>query len=380
MFMYFTDSNALFVWDQSQNMNRRTMKSILNNLIYMNVFSPFYKNDRNTDHHFFNNSNRIARIFYRINSNKKIFQNAIKKGISVSNLLRAQFPYLFSDAIEPPIVSIELTNNCNLKCPYCTNSLGLRKKGFMSDDVFNKIINDLVVMKPVRIQLVGNGESTLHPNFGDYVSRLAKTNNYLSLVTNGQWTNSNIAEHILNAPLDLVEISIDAGGKEKYEASRINGKFDTLLSNILYLKTQKNALKSKVLINIRVMLRPTQLNIFNQERKFWSKYSDKVMPQFITKINNTDYEENVFSPIQNKHGDFPKCSMPFKHIEIKYTGEVLMCYYTQYQIGMPGLVIGDVMDSTINELWNSRIMKSYRDAHRNRDKEKMTVCKGCPGT
>lgn len=346
----------------------------------MNITAPFKRNEKNSSTPYFDNSNRVARILYRFRSYSEIFNNALKKGVPVTDLLRAQFPFAFTDAIAPPIVAIELTNYCNLKCPYCTSPLGLRKRGFMGEQVFNRLFNDLLKMKSNRIQLVGNGESSLHPKFGEYISKLAQTGKYVSLVTNGQWKNVNVASQILEAPLDLIDISIDAGGKEKYEASRINGSFDTLLFNLKHLMALKRRLNAKTLINIRLMLRPSQRDIFREEHTFWSEYCDRIMPQYIMKINSTTYEEDIFIPMQNRGRDFPKCSMPFKHIEIRYTGEVLMCYYTPYQIGLPGLVIGNVLDSSINEIWNCRIMKDYRNAHRKRIKENMPVCKGCPGT
>jgi MoaA/NifB/PqqE/SkfB family radical SAM enzyme len=309
-----------------------------------------------------------------------IFFSATKKGIPISDLLRTRFPFKFPDAPEPPIVAIELTNYCDLKCPYCTSPLKLRERGFMSDEVFDKIVSDLMKMKPNRIQLIGNGELTLHPKFAEYISVLSKTNKYKSIVTNGQWKKKDIAEQILNAGFDLLEFSIDAGGKEMYEASRISGSYDILLSNLKHLKSLKERLKSKTLINIRLMVRPSQKHTYFNEIKFWRKYADIVMPQFVTKINNTVYDDDVFIPIQNTQSSFPKCSMPFKHMEIRYTGEVLMCYYSFFQMGSPGLVIGNVINSSINELWNCKIMKEYRNAHRKRIEEKIPVCMGCPGT
>lgn len=344
------------------------------------IISPFKQNNKSLFNPYFDNSNRIIRILYRLKSYSVIFRNAINKGISISDLMRAQFPFIFSDAKEPPIVSIEFTNHCNLKCLYCTNHLGLRKSGFMNDIVFDKILNDLSKMKSNRIQLVGNGESTLHPKFDEYTSKLAKTGNYLSLVTNGQWEDINIAEQILKAPLDLVEISIDAGGKDIYEASRINASYDILLSNLEKLITLKGKIKSKILIIIRLMIRPSQEQFYQSEIGFWRKYCDYVMPQYITKINNTEYQKDLFYPIQNNHDDFPKCSLPFKHLEIKYTGDVLMCYYSLFQIGTPGLMIGNILNSSITDIWNSKIMKNYRNAHRKKLKTNMPVCKSCPGT
>ena len=346
----------------------------------MSIFSPFKKNNSDSGAAYFDDSNRVARIFYRLSSYNQIFWSSINKGIPAIDLLRSQFPYSFKDAIEPPIVALELTNYCNLKCPYCTNVLGQRTKGFMSNAVFERLLTDLNALRPNRIQLVGNGESTLHPRFGEYITKLADTGKYVSLVTNGQWVKESIAEEVLSAPLDLIEFSIDAGGKEGYELSRINGSFEVLLANLNRLKELKRKFMSKTMINIRVMLRPSQKESFMKESAFWKQYADRVMPQYINKINNTEYQDDVFIPIQKNTGEFPKCSMPFKHLEIKYTGQVLMCYYTLYQVGVPGLVIGNVLETTIKDLWNCQIMKDYRMAHRNRLKEKMPVCKGCPGT
>lgn len=343
-------------------------------------YSPFFKNITNPLKPFFDDSNRVARIIYRLSSYRKIFFNSLKKGVPAKDLLRSQFPFVLSDAKHPPIVSLELTNYCNLKCPYCTSPLGLRGRGYMSDQILSKIINDLKGMKPNRIQLVGNGESTLHPNFSEFITELAKTKRYISIVTNGQWISEDIPLKMLKAPLDLIEFSIDVGGKEQYEASRINGKFETLIENLKILKKLKTELKAKTIINIRLMVRPSQQKKYLEELPFWKEYADRVMPQYITKINNTDYEDDVFLPVQIQNKDIPKCSMPFKHLEVKWTGEVLMCYYTLHQIGPPGLVIGNVNHSSIMELWNCEIMRQYREAHRKRIEENMPICAGCPGT
>lgn len=346
----------------------------------MNRFFLIKHNNGESADSFFNNANRLFRIFYRAKSYSHIFGAALRKGVSLKKLLIAQFPFAFPDSTEPPIVSIEFTTHCNLKCCYCTNASGMREKGHMRDVVFNKIIHDLSKMKRCRIQLVGNGEATLHPRFYEYIRLLGKTNHYISLVTNGQWLNKKVADQLLEAKVDMIEISVDAGGKDVYETSRINGSYERLINNVKYLKERKVALNSRTLINIRIMLRPSQLHEAANEKVFWKKYADMVMPQYLNKINNTDYSHDLFIPHQQHTGAYPKCSMPFKHIEVKYTGEVLLCYYSFYQLGSPGLVLGNIMDSSIVGLWNSETMKLYRNAQRNRQAEHMPVCKGCPGT
>lgn len=346
----------------------------------MKTHSAFINSSEAKSKSYVDNSNRITRIFRRLNSYFQIFSDATKKGIKETDLLKSQFPFWFKDSDQPPIVAIELTNYCNLKCPYCTSPLGQRERGYMNEVTFSKIVGELKKLRPLRIQLVGNGESTIHPEFQNYLKQLTSTGHYVSLVTNGQWINPKVNEILIESKIDLIEFSIDAGGKEAYEKSRINGKYETLINNLTQLKNYRNFKKAKTVINIRLMLRPSQKSNYKIESEYWKQLGDKVMPQDLIKINNTNYEEDLFYPIQTKLNSYPKCSMPFKHMEFKFSGEVLMCYYTLHQIGPPGLVLGNVNDSTILQLWNHPIMKTYRDAHRNRNSEKMSVCKSCPGT
>ena len=341
---------------------------------------PVTKKNSVDQYQFFDNSNRVNRILYRFYSYKKISTRALRKGVSVLNLIRAQFPFLLSDASFPPIVSIEFTNVCNLKCPYCTSPLGLRKRGYMDRTLLEKIVEELKLAPSNRIQIVGNGEPTLHPEFEFFLAKLVSTNRLISMVSNGQWTNDIVAETIIKSGIDVVEISIDAGGKAKYESSRINGSYEKLIYNLKKLNNAKKLFNSKIIINIRLMVRPSEKNNYLKEMLLWRHYADAVMPQFLNKINNTNYSDDLFIPVQKQHNIFPKCSLPFKHMEIKYSGEILMCYYSFFQLGAPGLVIGNINLSSIKALWNSDLMNQYRTAHRKRIEDKMSICKGCPCT
>lgn len=327
----------------------------------------------------FNNSNRISRILYRFNSYTKITNHAVKNGVTLKGLLLSKFPTRFPDAIAPPVLSIELTNYCNLKCPYCTSTLSSRKKGLMPNELVEKISKEAKLLNIQRIQMVGNGESTLHPNFEYCIHLLNNSTPYLSIVTNGQWSRDVTPLALLNNT-KLIEISVDAGGKDQYESSRLGGKYDNLIENLELINRLKKENKFSNLINIRLMIRPSQLGKVKMEIAFWKQYCDIVMPQFLTKINGTEYEVDIFIPKNASTNKFPKCSLPFYHLEVKWNGDVLMCYYSPFQIGEPGLLLGNANVNSIVDLWNHAILKQYRNAHRSGNKQLMPICKGCPGT
>jgi MoaA/NifB/PqqE/SkfB family radical SAM enzyme len=339
------------------------------------LFSPFIKKQKRL---YFDNSDHFKRIIYRFRAYTHIMRGFIRKGVGPKDIIATQFPHVIPDQKKPPIVALEFTNVCNLKCGYCTSPLGLRPRGYMSEETFSRIERDLIDNKISRVTVVGNGESSLHPQFADFFMRLSKSVKYLSMVTNGQWIRPGIAEALLKTT-DMIEISVDPGGKEVYEASRPNASYEKLITNLLELKRLKKELGSKSLVNIRLMIKAGEEHRVPEFKAFWKQYCDIVMVQYLIHIKGTEESSQVSKSVYSKEGTYPKCAMPFKHIEIRWKGDVLLCHYSQIQIGQPGLVAGDINENRLLEIWNGKVMTQYRKAHRTRNFEEMPVCKGCNG-
>src|ERR1700678_3005327 len=71
---------------------------------------------------------------------------------------------------------IELTSRCNLRCVYCPSPNLKRPKVDMSEETFAKCLGWLTyavkVHKQEEVNLAGIGESTLHPRFLEYATRV----------------------------------------------------------------------------------------------------------------------------------------------------------------------------------------------------------------
>jgi len=87
----------------------------------------------------------------------------------------------------------------------------------------------------------------------------------------------------------------------------------------------------------------------------------------------------VYKPAQFVDATFPKCSMPFKTLDINWNGDVPLCSYSAQQVGAPGIVLGNVLKRELDDLWQDSIIKQYREGHCHRDELKMPICKGCVG-
>jgi MoaA/NifB/PqqE/SkfB family radical SAM enzyme len=328
----------------------------------------------------FSNDNRIARVLYRLNAYKRLSLHMWWRGVSAKEIFCTQFPLLETHPQAPALVSVEFTNLCNLRCVYCTSPLGLRPRGVMTRETFGRFLEGVKGLGVSRVRIVGNGEPTLHPEFSSFISALCRVVPYVSVLTNGQWKRS---AEVINSQLDsnvsLIEISVDGGDKKTYERSRQGGSFDRLLENLTELKAGKQSRGSRTLTNVRLMLRPSERPEEKKLRAFWNGYADTVMPQYVMKRKFLDYREDVYIPAQFRDHSYPRCTSPFKSLEVNWNGDVPLCSLSAQQIGPPGLILGNVRSDALEDLWRQGAMRQYRQAHRDRDSSRMPVCKGCVG-
>lgn len=142
---------------------------------------------------------------------------------------------LRADSAMPHMLYVELSNVCNTRCVYCPCPGYHFDEPFLLQDVLEKIIVSLS-HQPVDKIIIGGGEPTLHPEFDAFARRLKHCAKFLSVVTNGQWTDDGITAALADGTFDLVEVSVDAGGKEEYEKAREGARYDRLIANLRMLE------------------------------------------------------------------------------------------------------------------------------------------------
>ncbi len=318
-----------------------------------------------------NNANRLKKIIYRLGPYMRFLLHAARRGVPLTALARTQFPFLFSDASAPPCVHVGFTSACNLRCVYCRNPGLPYPRSFISTEVFNAVILSLRELSVPRV-VVGGGEPTLHPEFGAMARELRRATRFLQIVTNGQWRQPEIGEVLLTTPFDRIEVSVDAGGREYYEKSRRGGSYALLVDNLTQLRKRRDALRASSRINIRLMIRPSIAAQAQDYSRFWSPYADSVMRQYVLHAAGTQYFDDVYMSHHSVNDAYPKCSIPFKVIPVSPTGNVRLCT-------MSGLLLGNILTSSLKEMWLGDTMRRYRYGHRTRELAEIPLCKGCVG-
>ncbi len=312
-----------------------------------------------------------------LDSYLKLNYRVLRRGIPVRELLVLKYPFLFDDLELPPLLSVDFTDSCDLHCLYCNLPWLPDKRSFMSTEVFGSLLEKLD-SQPIKRIRVSGGEPTLHPELGKYLGELARRCKFLSLISNGQWQDEAISETLLRSGLDLIELSLDAGGAQVYETSRPGASYERFMKNLTVLSGLKRKLKAQCLIKIRLMLRPSTEHLEAQESAFLKRYCDIVLPQFILQHPDTPKQEDVFIQPSHQQDSIPLCRVPFRDMQIKPDGKIPLCPAKgSCRDKGKRIFIGDIKENGIKEAWNHPQLQQMRQAQRQRRGEVLQLCRNC---
>jgi len=139
------------------------------------------------------------------------------------------------------ILSIAITNKCNLKCNFCSRNASKENSTFMSPETINSLLKSAKRISPEKfdsISLTG-GETLLHPLFWEIVDvcrRYPQAD--ILLTTNGTLITEDIAEKMKERKIRRVGTSID-GPKEIHDRIRgVKGAFEKTIKAIEILESK----------------------------------------------------------------------------------------------------------------------------------------------
>lgn len=126
-----------------------------------------------------------ARDEYKKQGNMTAYQHAVE-----------YIAFKKENLLTPEIAGIELTNNCNLKCPNCPTPTSKYPKGYMSEEVFQRALKMIPPHPTTAFSVHGLGEPLLHPQFISYLEQAAAFDVHILISTNGILLNEEMASKI----------------------------------------------------------------------------------------------------------------------------------------------------------------------------------------
>ncbi len=302
-------------------------------------------------------------------------------------IISSTYSKFFSDRFKafPRIVSIELTNKCNLRCSMCPKKIMTRKEGFMTGEVFEKIIEGVCEINGDGMTIPAFdfsyfGEALLHKKFFEYAS-YAKDNLKgvtLSASTNGMLLTEENITKVLNSDLDYLTISFDGSSKRTYEKMRCGGDFAKVSQNIRNLLKEKKDLNgSGPKIVIQVLRTPENEKELPSFKKRW-EFAEKIegVSFFFKEITDWGRQFEGIETFKKEDDSLfftLPCTRPLDMIPITWEGDVLLCCWDYDAISS----LGNVKEDKLSEIWNNEKAKKYKELMKTNNYGKIPLCKNC---
>jgi len=251
----------------------------------------------------------------------------------------------------PDIVQIESTNLCNAKCVFCPRDEMHRRQGVMDMDLFRKVVDECVTLGITHVRVHNYGEPFLDKQLVEKV-RYAKERGIaeVGMISNGSLISEDIAQGMIDAGLDAINISVDASGKEVFESTRLNLSYDEVIGNI---ETLVRLRKASGRVRPKLILSFVRQDNSVDEQQFidhWRKIADKI---HITDLHNWAGTLNATSSVT-----FP-CYRMWQTFTVLWDGRVSLCC-----ADFDGRhILGDLRTSSIAEVWNGPAYLSVRRQH-----------------
>ncbi len=277
--------------------------------------------------------------------------------------------------IAPEAIEIELTNRCDLGCVFCPNPSHKRKRGTMSFETFKNIVDGIKELHTSQVVFSGFGECLLDRNIMEKLDYLHthKSVAYVHLVTNGLLLTHKLSKKICEGRLvNLVSISIDAADRETYETIHNVDVFDKVVENVTLLYEIR---KEKRLSFPRISVRFKDLFYnsvyFNNFVNKFCKISDNIR----TYVNIFEWPESNLAIGTVRRDEIIKIVCPnlWEGIRINWNGNVVLC--CQDYEGK--VILGNVNDQSIVDIWNNKLIQHYRESHKNFQFGDLKICNDC---
>lgn len=271
----------------------------------------------------------------------------------------------------PSVLQIEPTNLCNLRCVSCSTWRARRAQGFMSLQLFKKIIDDASRIHVTEIRLWMHGEPLLHPHFGEMISYVKQKGMAAYITTNGSSLSGRKAREILSGGvnfMDLVTVSVLGYSREVHELTMKGVQHDRVVKNILDFVESRNRLGVSG-PDISVIFYHLPENIHERDAfiEFWSKRVDRVIEGSISESFasfNTDTGPTAVRTVT--------CYNP-EHMWVFWNGDVTRC--GQDINGED--IYGNLEHQSITEVWNCPELKNLRELHRQKRFAELPMCRTC---
>ena len=282
----------------------------------------------------------------------------------------------------PKTIFLDLSNHCNHKCFFCSNSK-MSDKRTMDFEFAKRILKELRINGSTDIALYATGEPFIYPKLKEIVSEAKNIGfSYVFLTTNGALASPSKLEPVLHAGLDSIKFSVNAGTRESYRLIHGKDDFNSVINNIKWCSDfrKDTGLKYKIYACM-VQNSLLEKNEDAALKKIISDYVDDFQVRNCSnqggnKIENNNTESidknNLLGSIRSEQSFSGCCPDPFGRAVITPEGYMSACVVDYQNF----LAVANLNTMSVREAWECGLFKELRRRHIEKKLEGL-ICFNC---
>ena len=274
----------------------------------------------------------------------------------------------------PRNMLVELTNACNHQCIFCTNRKMTRPTGQIDEGLLFRVLREAFDLGTREVGFYTTGEPFASPGLPRYVAEAKRLGyDYVYITTNGALASPERTKAVMDAGLDSIKFSINAGERESYARIHGHDDFERVLRNLTFVSEYRKTLGRPFGIYVScVLTRQTQ-----GERETLSALAGPLADDvlFFNVGNQGGLMHEVNECLTVEGADLerkPPCPMLFNRFHITHEGYLSACCvdYQNY------LVVADLNTTPLRDAWHSATFEGLRQKHLDAALEG-TLCYNC---
>ncbi len=313
---------------------------------------------------------------------KKVYRIVTRKADALVGRMHPLTPTLEAMALRPFELHLELTNLCNADCVFCPYQFQQRKTEFMSDRVFEKALGDFVTIGGGSVGLTPIvGDALIDPHFVERVKRLRAELNIdrIWVTTNAILLDKHGIREVLTSGITHMNISTAGFDEAMYVRVYRNKSYRRMRENVLEL-LKLNAQLSHP-IPIAIALRPDRpLDDVMEDPDFQEILTYRPQLDFTWSYTSANgrISRDALPPamkLRSVNNRNETCASLWNGPIVLPDGTVMACSCVAAMDAVADLGIGNILDSSLMELWRSQQLRELRNSFGTNSLNK--TCAGC---
>jgi len=279
------------------------------------------------------------------------------------------------DVAMPKNMMVELSNACNHACIFCTNPHMTRKAARIDTNLLHRVMQQARDEGVEEIGFYTTGDPFIHKDLDKFTRRAKELDfRYIYISTNGALATPKRAKAVIDAGMDSIKFSINAGSRDTYKLIHGEDDWDKVIGNLKFISEYRKSLNRPLALFVTCVVTNPMRHEVETFRSFIAPYVDEV--NFFE--CGIQYGQMTAAQALLSGGSMPPpadngiCPLPFNRLHVTCEGYLTLCCvdYQNY------LTVADLRQQSVREAWDSAEARDARRRHIERDLAG-TLCGNC---